>query len=191
MPRTATQLQVVRERRRAAILHAALAVFARHGYAGSSVRVIAQEANIAQGLLYSYFSSKEAVLLAVMEQGMDDVLASFAEADVDANPQARLERLVRSSFALVEEHRDFWRLSYSVRMQPDVLIQLEGPLQKWTTTILTALEYHLAALEIPNSRIEAVLLFAQIDGVAQHYVIDPEHYPLARVIEAIIARFQA
>lgn len=189
MPRTQTQLQVVREHRRVAIVRAALTVFARHGYQGSSIRQIAQEANIAQGLLYNYFPSKEALLLAVMEQGMADVLLSFAEADAGATPRERLERLVQSSFALIRQHRDFWRLSYSVRMQPEVLDHMREPIDNWNTTILATLERYLAALGIAEPRIEAALLFAQIDGVAQHYTIDPEHYPLDEVIEALVRRF--
>lgn len=189
MPRTIDQLETIRESRRAAILEAALVVFARHGYAGSSIRLIAQQAGIAQGLLYNYFPGKEALLLAIMERGMADVQASFVEADQAITPQAQLERLVRSSFALIQQHRDFWRLSYSVRMQPDVLAQLKIPIHDWNATILTTLERYLAAWGATNPPVEAALLFAQIDGAAQHYTIDPQHYPLNDVVEAIVAQF--
>jgi hypothetical protein len=36
-----------------------------------------------------------------------------------------------------------------------------------------------------------VLLFAQIDGLHQHYVLNPDHYPLDAAIERLIARYAA
>lgn len=189
MPRTPAQNEAVREERQAAILHAALLVFARHGYNGSSIREIAAEAAIAQGLLYRYFESKEALLREIMEQGMRDVLRSFAEAHAGASPESQLELLIRHSFALVGQHQDFWRLSYSVRMQPDVLDQLGDAFRMWRETILSTLEEHLRMVGYPNAAVEAALLFAQIDGVAQHYVMDIHGYPLQAVVEAMVGRY--
>jgi AcrR family transcriptional regulator len=48
--------------RRAALLAAAVRVFARKGFHGSRVGDIAEEAGVAHGLLYHYFRSKEEVL---------------------------------------------------------------------------------------------------------------------------------
>ena len=48
--------------KRTLILDAAVRVFARRGYHGARVGEIAEEAGVAHGLLYHYFSSKEQVL---------------------------------------------------------------------------------------------------------------------------------
>ncbi|MBC8162917.1 MAG: TetR/AcrR family transcriptional regulator [Roseiflexaceae bacterium] len=189
MPRTPLQFQAVREERRALILQAALRVFAHHGFASATVRQVAQEAGIAQGLLYSYFASKEAVLRAIMEESMRDVLESFTEAHAGTSSEAQLELLLRHSFVLIDQHRDFWRLSYSVRMQPEVLAQLGEAITGWITAITSTLEEHLSALDYADPAIGARMLFAQIDGVAQHYTLDPEGYPLARVLDAMVAQY--
>lgn len=48
------------EERRASILDAAQRAFARHGdVAGTTIREIAHEANISEGIIYRYFESKE------------------------------------------------------------------------------------------------------------------------------------
>ena len=47
------------EERREQILDAALRVFSQKGFAGASVRDIAREAGITEGLIYHYFESKE------------------------------------------------------------------------------------------------------------------------------------
>src|SRR5262245_15146311 len=107
MPRTAVQYQALRGESRARILEAALDVFARLGYEGASVRLIARQAGVAQGLLYNYFESKEQLLRAIFERGMRDVQASFEAAEVGGDPPERLERLIRHSFATVRQNLRF------------------------------------------------------------------------------------
>lgn len=189
MPRTPIQIQQLRERRRTELVAAALAVFARTGYEGASIRAIAHEAGVAQGLLYNYFPSKEVLLRAIFEASMNDVRAAFAQAAATSIPQQAIEQLLRSSFSILDSHRDFWRLSYSVRMQPTVLEVIGDVIHEWTTMITATLEAHLHALHVADAPIEAVMLFAQIDGIAQHYVLDPNHFPLKAVITKLVARY--
>lgn len=52
--------------RRAAIVEAAVTVFAAHGFEAGTIRKIAREAGVAEGLIYHYFDSKEALLDAII-----------------------------------------------------------------------------------------------------------------------------
>lgn len=65
------------EDKRTLILDAAVRVFARRGYHGSRVGDIAEEAGVAHGLLYHYFSSKEEVLGTVFSENWGELLARF------------------------------------------------------------------------------------------------------------------
>jgi len=58
-PRTSKQNSRIRDERREQILHAALKVFARCGFAAARMTDIAAEAGISTGLAYHYFASKE------------------------------------------------------------------------------------------------------------------------------------
>ncbi len=49
------------------ILQAAMALFARKGYAATSVREIVQQANVTNPMLYYYFSSKEGVFTKLID----------------------------------------------------------------------------------------------------------------------------
>ena len=189
MPRNQTLNEALREQSRRKILYSAGALFARHGYAATSVRMIAREAGVAQGLLYNYFAGKEELLRALFTESMDQVRQSFAAADAATDPREALEDLIRSSFALVQQHRPFWQLTYSLRGQPDVLADLRDELDAWTHTILATLERLLRATGMPQPEIEAAILFALIDGIAQHYVANPDSYPLSAVIDAVVARY--
>lgn len=189
MPRTAAQLEHVREESRERILASALRLFARHGYAATSVRMIAAEAGISQGLLYNYYDGKEALLRAIFDRSMVEVRRSFERAEGGATPEERIERLIRAAFESVREDLGFWRLTYQLRMKPEVLEGVGGDVRAASEAILLHLEELLGEVEGGAAEVEARVLFGAIDGAAQHYALDPERYPLEAVAGALIRRF--
>ncbi len=188
-PRTAAQFEALRADAQARLERAALRVFARRGYAGATVRDVAREAGVAQGLLYNYYRGKHELLAAVFRRSAADVERSFAAAAGDAPPAERLARLVRAAFAVVREHLDFWQLLYGVRQQADVVAALGPALHAWTDGVRATLEAHLRDAGHRDPAVAARLLFAAIDGVAQHFALDPDGYPLDAVAECLIATF--
>src|SRR5262249_55749560 len=69
-PRTAQQFARMRDERRDEILRAALGVFARRGLEATRIADIAEAANMSHGLIYRYFTSKEAALVALVERAV-------------------------------------------------------------------------------------------------------------------------
>ena len=55
-------------RRREQIVTAAIAVFAEHGFAGGSIRTIAERVGVSHATLLQYFGSKEGLLMAVLQE---------------------------------------------------------------------------------------------------------------------------
>jgi len=85
-----TDRSTAQEERRRAILAAAVRVFAHRGYHGARVGDIAEEAGVAHGLLYHYFSSKEEVLETVFRENWRQllgVLHRVEESDEPADEQ--------------------------------------------------------------------------------------------------------
>jgi AcrR family transcriptional regulator len=189
MPRSAEQFEEMREESRERLLESALALFAEHGYAATPIRRIAEHAGVSQGLMYNYFAGKEQLLLAIFERGMSDVQTSLARAQAGATPRERLASLIRESVRIVREHEHFWRLSYGLRFQPRVAEGLGDAVVGWSAAIRRQLEELLGAARMPDAATQARILFATIDGVAQHYVLDPAGYPLERVVAALIERY--
>ena len=72
--------QQMREQSRAQILDAARKLFAERGYFNCKVSDIAKEANMSQGNVYWYFSSKEDVLKAVLSEGFGRIESLLADA---------------------------------------------------------------------------------------------------------------
>jgi AcrR family transcriptional regulator len=174
---------------RSKLLTAALELFAARGYAATSVDAIADEAGVSAGLLYHHFDSKAAVLNAIFEQSLSDVQATFAAAEREPRASDRLAALLHSAAAIVPKHRQFWAVWYGLRMQQDVLKSLGPSVAHFTDAMVRTLQQYLDDIQWPGADIEARLLFAQIDGLCQHYVLDPNRYPLEKVIDQLIARY--
>jgi TetR/AcrR family transcriptional regulator, fatty acid metabolism regulator protein len=90
--RSARDRQAASEEKRRLIIDAAVRVFARSGYHASRVGDIAEEAGVAHGLLYHYFSSKEEVLATLFRENWAELVQRFAkveESDEPADEQLR------------------------------------------------------------------------------------------------------
>lgn len=166
-------------------------LFAVRGYSTTTVDAIAGSAGVSTGLLYYHFENKPALLQAIFEQSLSDVHATFAAADREPRAADRLPALLRSAAVIVPRHRNFWAVWYGLRMQGDVLKSLGPSVMQFSTAIVRTLEGYLHDIDWPEPAIEAQLLFAQIDGMCQHYVLDPQHYPLERMVERLIERYGA
>lgn len=74
------------EEKRRLLLDAAVRVFARKGFHASRVGDIAEEAGVAHGLLYHYFSSKDEVLDTVFEENWTVLLERIAAVEAADEP---------------------------------------------------------------------------------------------------------
>ena len=90
--------------KRGQILAAAVRVFATRGYHTSRVGDIAEEAGIAHGLLYHYFSSKEEVLHTVFRDSWSELLEAFAR--IEGSDEPPLQQLSAIAKTLLRAWRD-------------------------------------------------------------------------------------
>ena len=80
--------------KRRVILDAAVRVFARQGFHTCRVSDIADEAGVAYGLVYHYFSSKEQILDTLFLERWDVMLTAIAEADAsERSPRDKLHAI--------------------------------------------------------------------------------------------------
>jgi AcrR family transcriptional regulator len=189
-PRSAAANQSLRDATRTRLIAHALRLFGERGYASTPVSAIAESAGVSQGLLYHYFPGKTELVVAIFEESIRDVRESWARPDAEPDPRLRLSALLRAIGELIRERRDFWALSYGVRMQREVLASLEPLLGPWIREIHEKLRRYVRDAGWPEADLEALLLFAQIDGLSQHYVLNPTRYPLDAAIERLIQRYQ-
>ena len=114
-PATPTRQQVLAEFRRSEILAAAVAVFAREGYAEARMDEIARQASLAKGTLYLYFRSKDEVYAAAVRQALDELQALTATAvDNASDLRARIEAIISVRVRFWEQKTDLYRIILSL-----------------------------------------------------------------------------
>lgn len=80
------------EAQRERILGAAQACFVRHGFHAASMARIAETAGMSPGLIYRYFESKNAIILAIIERQLEDARSHIASLKPGDDPVPLLEQ---------------------------------------------------------------------------------------------------
>ncbi len=97
--------------RRRHVLDAAAALMARQGYEGASMRNIARAAGVQPASIYYFFSSKEELLVAAYEEGVNGILASVERAvAAGGGPWRRLERAAAAHLGALLGEGDYVRV---------------------------------------------------------------------------------
>jgi AcrR family transcriptional regulator len=94
---------------RAALIDAALDLFALHGYAGTSIRAIARSVGLSESVIYKHFANKQAIFDEVLYQAGSGLLSDHLAA-VDArlaatDPRAFLRAMGERLLATWDEPR--------------------------------------------------------------------------------------
>lgn len=176
-----------RAKSRRLLVETALSLFSENGYEATSIRRIAAGAGVSLGLMYNYFSSKEELLLEIFRLGNEDIQASFANKSKPQGASA-IKQHILQTVALLKEKRHFWRLLHSLRFQKGVLAPVAQAVQEQIAYVEAQLKVNLQEAGIPYPDQEAKLLFASIDGMAMHYLLQ-DTYPIDEVANLLIQKY--
>ncbi len=152
--------------RREQICRAAAVVIAREGFAGSTMRMVADEAGVSTGMLNHYFTNRQDLLTQALLYVSERAQGRMSQAIKDVPPgRGRLVALLDNALADDEEATETWRVwinayGEAVRL-PELRHTIESRLTSWYEMIDRALEGLVPADErdgIPWSwRFDAVL----------------------------------
>jgi AcrR family transcriptional regulator len=149
--------------KRRVILDAAVRVFAGQGFHTCRVSDIADEAGVAYGLVYHYFSSKEEILDTLFLERWGLMLDAIAEAD--RRESAPREKLMAISAFIIDSYRH----------DPDLMKVI---IVEVTRAANTFGRTHLTQIREAYGQISSIARLAQGQGVFRQE-IDPEFAALA------------
>lgn len=87
------------------ILDAAALIFREKGYHATSMRDIAQAVELQKGSLYHHVSSKQEILLALLDRALDLIIIEMEEvAALDLPPAAKLRQAMQTYLTFLTEH---------------------------------------------------------------------------------------
>jgi AcrR family transcriptional regulator len=98
--RAGTEMQKPRE----AILDAAVALFGKMGYAGTTMRDIAREVGVLPGSLYAHISSKETLLDEIVEVGIESFLQIESLIPNEGTGAEKLRMAIKAHVAVAAVH---------------------------------------------------------------------------------------
>ena len=160
--------------RRRQLLRASARLFREKGYDGTSVRDIAQATGLQSGSWVYHFPTKQDILVAVMEQGLNDALARIeAIAHLNLPPRRKFESLVRTHLdTILAPGQDFipvvlyeWR-----SLDAAALTRVTAPLRRYEAIWKKVIRELQRGGEWPGpTRIDALLLFGALNWMARWY----------------------
>ena len=104
---------------RGRLMTAAIALFARKGYAATTVREIVTAAGVTKPVLYYHFGNKEGIFLAMMREAVAEFEATAAAAvDEPGTSRARIAGFLDRMFDLVLQHLDVMRVIDAIYYGP-------------------------------------------------------------------------
>lgn len=184
-PKTKEQYQGIRQEKRDLIINTALEVFATHGFHGSSISMIANHAHIAKGLMYNYFESKDDLLKAILNKGVQDIIKIFEPVlDKELTP-AVFKELLELYFAQLSQNSVFWRFYFSIAMQPSVMELIENEFAQMVNPYMDLLKKYYINQGSQNPEADALFAHAVIDGITMNFVLVHHQFDM-RIIEKIV-----
>jgi TetR/AcrR family transcriptional regulator, fatty acid metabolism regulator protein len=161
--------------KRRVILDAAMRVFARQGFHTCRVSDIADEAGVAYGLVYHYFSSKDEILDTMFLERWNVMLAAIAEAD-------RSQRSPRGKLGTIAGF-----IVESYRHEPELMKVIVVEVTRAANTFGRT---HLEKIREAYAQIAGIVERAQADGTFRSE-ISPDFAALAfyGTIEQVLTRW--
>ena len=177
--------------RREQIVRATIRCLARAGYSGLTMKAVAREAGISQGILHYYFASKRAILVAALDTVMVDLDRRITEDQRrSGDAQGRLRALIGGCLRSAEEDREFWVVFvefWGEMMHDAELARINASLYRRLRRSLGA----VVARGIREGRFRRVdpeeagaVILALLDGLSLQRTFDPSALGLTRTARA-------
>ena len=164
------------------LLSAALRVFARRGYSEARVDEIAAEAGYSKGALYWHFAGKEELLMALLEERIDEPLRErfrlLAQAPPEQDMAVEATRAFRQQLTEEPEamllEREYWRLAIRDPELRGRYAARQAELRGALAAALKARARHLGTpdLAMPAEDVARIVM-SVIGGLAVDALVEP------------------
>ncbi len=176
----------IEEDPRARILRAALKLFARKGYDGTTTKDLANSAKVAEGTLFRYFPNKKAILIEVATSGWIEILTDLLTELSEMGSYKAISQVMRRRMLNMQENADLLRVCFIEaqnhgelrdRIQSEVIEKMTGVAEAFFETAMSKGIYRNI-----NPKIVAQVFLGMfaIAGFSQETIIASDASPKAR-----------
>lgn len=151
------------------ILEAGERIFAQHGFRGSTMQMIADQAGLPKANLHYYFDSKEKLYRCVVEKIFEIWLQAASSFENSDEPKEALKLYIYEKMQISRRHPYGSKVWANEVMQGAPIIQdfLETQLRSWTDGRIESIQAWIAAGKIRS--VEPRWVMYMIWATTQHY----------------------
>lgn len=176
-PRSAKQFDDIRKQKRELIMDTALELFAENGFHATSISQIAKKAGISKGLTYNYFESKIDILNEIIQHGFDTVYSNFDLNHDGILTEEEFVHFIRQSFKIMRNNLRYWKLYYSLMLQPKVSESFNNDYLEKAKPILEMLHQFIAQNGSTDPEGDTMVISALLEGAYLFFVTAPDLFP--------------
>ncbi|MBI3142285.1 MAG: TetR/AcrR family transcriptional regulator [Bacteroidetes bacterium] len=188
-PKTADQFEEMRVNAKGRIVTAALKLMANNGYHATSIAQIAREAGVSKGLMYNYFSTKEGLLVAIVDQAMATGLEMANHMATLPDPALKIKFIIEFSFQWFTHNAEYARMLLALSLKVGMFPQMQAVVEAKIQGATTFYESLFRDMGYDDPLSEAFLLGATLDGLALQYLSVGDKMGLDKMKQTLIDKY--
>lgn len=182
-PRSKVLSEKMRAESRSAILSSALELFAKRGYSATTTDEIARSAGVSKGLIFSYFDTKEDILLTIFEEEIFRLIPDLDEKAGSHTPRERFVSLITAVMNMLETEPLLVRLSLRLNLDDAYRKLMRKKGKHFMDLYLSRLRKLLVQLGSKTPDLDLHLLNFAFDGIMSNYAVAPSLFPPIETIK--------
>lgn len=177
--------QIEEDAPRTRILKAALRLFARKGYDGTTTRDLATAANVAEGTLFRHFANKKAILVEVATSGWVEILTDLLTELSEMGSYKAVAQVMRRRMLHMQTNADLLRVCFiEAQFHPELRDRIQSEVIAKMTDVAeaffqTAMEKGIYRPMNPRIVAQVFLGMFAIAGFSNETIVDPQASPQA------------
>jgi AcrR family transcriptional regulator len=168
---------------RTRILKAAIRLFARRGYDGTTTRDLAEAADVAEGTLFRHFPNKKAILIEVATQGWVEILTDLLTELSEMGSYKAIAQVMRRRMLNLHQNADMLRVCFmEAQFHPDLRDRIQAEVITKMTDVAeaffeTAMEQGIYRQMNPKTVARVFLGMFAVAGFSQSTIMDADANP--------------
>jgi AcrR family transcriptional regulator len=163
---------------RKAILNASLELFAKKGFSATTTDEIAKKAKVSKGLIFSHFSSKENLLISIMDEAIERWFPVLDKTDDNRPPKEKFISFIDSWLNFIRTEPYVVRLGLQLNMDDVYRKVITKRGNEYIKRYFGHMKRLLKQLGSKHPDLDCYLLMFFFDGVTANYTVAPELFPI-------------
>lgn len=191
MPRTEEQFREMREKSKTLIMETALELFSNQGFHSTSIQKIAKEAGIAIGLVYNYFKSKEELLDAIIQNGIQEFVHTLHSQvqSSDVLTKENFSKMLTVYFGMIKSRIKIWRLFIKIGLEPGVAQVSHKHIGEFSQHMNVISMRYFEGQGFDDPKAKAAVLNAMLHGAFLSYILHGDEDSFELMKREIIEKF--